>query len=207
MPLETADNKVKEICAILRKETLEPAEIEAKRILEAAEKEADEMIRKAREEVALIQAENKLALEKELKVHEGSIQLSIRQGISSLRQAIEKVFVQDLDRQIERAMGKEDAVAEAIRVLFGLIEKGGQGVNLNVLLPKHVNIEAVSSKLTHDFAEKVKMNAIQIDDIKGGAEIKLKDKKVTIELTDAAVKELLASYVIPELRAKIFCEG
>ena len=51
------------------------------------------------------------------------------------------------------------------------------------------------------------MNAIQIDDIKGGAEIKLKDKKVTIELTDAAVKELLASYVIPELRAKIFCEG
>ena len=207
MPLETADNKVKEICAILRKETLEPAEIEAKRILEAAEKEADEMIRKAREEVALIQAENKLALEKELKVHEGSIQLSIRQGISSLRQAIEKVFVQDLDRQIERAMGKEDAVAEAIRVLFGLIEKGGQGVNLNVLRPKHVNIEAVSSKLTHDFAEKVKMNAIQIDDIKGGAEIKLKDKKVTIELTDAAVKELLASYVIPELRAKIFCEG
>ncbi len=207
MPLETADNKVKEICAILRTETLEPAQAQAKLILDEAAKEADEIVRNAREEAARIREENKVQLAKDLNVHEGSIQLSIRQGLSALRQAIEKIFSADLDVKIEKAMGKDEAVAEAVRVLFGLIAKEGPNVNLNVLLPKHVNIEAICAQLSSDFAEMVKKSAIQMDDIKGGAEIKLKEKRVSIELTDAAVKELLAAYVIPELRAKIFCEG
>lgn len=204
MPLETADNKVKEICAILRKETLEPAQGEAKEIIAAAVKEADDLIRKAKEEVARIREENKLELLKELKVHEGSIQLSIRQGISNLRQNIEKIFSKELDSEIERVMGKEDVVADVISIVLGLIEKDGLGVNLQVMIPKHVNLEAVCSKLTADFSAKVKKGSIQIEDIKGGAEIKLIDKKISIELTDSAVKELLASYVIPELREKIF---
>ena len=207
MPLETADNKVKEICAILRRETLDPAQAEARKIIESAKKESDDLIHKAKIEVAKIREENKLELLKELKVHEGSIQLSIRQGISTLRQSIEKIFSKDLDSEIEKAMGKEDVIAQSISVILGLLEKEGLGVNLGVMIPKHVNLEAICAKLTKDFSEKVKRAAIQIEDIKGGAEVKLKDKKMSIDLTDAAVKELLASYVIPELRAKIFCEG
>jgi V/A-type H+-transporting ATPase subunit E len=204
MPLETADNKVKEICEMLRKETLEPAQNQAKKIIEDAEKEAEELIQKAREEIQHMREKNKLELEKELKVHEGSIQLAIRQGLSVLRQQIEKMFSSQLDLEIERDMGKEDAVALAISVIFGLIEKEGLGVNLSVMIPKHVDVSSICGKLRHDFAEKVKKTAIQIDDIKGGALVKLKDKKMSIELTDAAIKELLASFVIPELREKIF---
>ena len=180
MPLETADNKVKEICAILRKETLEPAQDEARKIIEAAEREADELIHRAKEEIAKMREENKLELLKELKVHEGSIQLSIRQGISSLRQAIEKIFSNQLEGDIEKVMGKEDAIAESIGVILGLIQKEGLGVNLGVMIPKHVNLDAICGKLTHEFSERVKKEAIQIEDIKGGVEVKLKDKKIGV---------------------------
>jgi V/A-type H+/Na+-transporting ATPase subunit E len=207
MPLETADNKVKEICAILRKETLEPAKAEAKKIIEVAQKEADELIHRAKDDVLKIREENRKELAKELKVHEGSIQLSIRQGISSLRQNIEKIFSRDLGSEIEKVMGKEDAVANAISVIFGLLEKDGLAVNLGLMIPKHVNLDAICHKLVGDFSERVRKGAIQIEDIKGGAEVKLNDKKMSIDLTDNAVKELLASFVIPELRAKIFCDG
>jgi V/A-type H+-transporting ATPase subunit E len=204
MPLETADSKVKEICEMLRKQTLEPAQNQAKKIVADAEKEAEEIIHKAKEEILFMKEKSKLELEKELRVHEGSIQLAIRQGISTLRQGIEKVFARNLDNEIEAAMGKEDAVANAISVLLTLIEKEGLGANLSLLLPKHVDLSAICNRLKQDFAEKVKKSAILLDEIKGGAEIKLKDKKMSIELTDQALKELLASYVIPELREKIF---
>ncbi len=206
MPLETADNKVKEICEMLRKETLEPAQNQAKKIIEDAENEAEELIRKAREEIHHLREKNKLELEKELKVHEGSIQLAISQGVSTFRQRIEKMFSHELDLEIERDMGKEDVVAAAISLILGLIEKEGLGVNLSVMLPKHVDLAAICSKLKHDFSEKVRKAAIQLDDIKGGALIKLKDKKMSIELTDTAIKDLLASFVIPELREKIFSD-
>ena len=207
MPLESADNKVREICAILRKETLEPAQDEVKRILSNAEKEADEMIRRAKEEVLKIREENKKDLANELKAHEGSIQLAIKQGISTLRQGVEKIFAQELGSEIEKVMVKEDAIARAIEVVFSLLEKEGMKLDLRAMLPKHVDITAICNKLTHDFGERVKKDAIQIEDIKGGALIKLKEKKMSIDITDAAIRELLASYVIPELREKIFCEG
>lgn len=207
MPLETADNKVKEICEILRKETLEPAQLKAKKIVSDAVFEADELIHKAKLEVARIREENKLELARELKVHESSIQLAIRQGISALRQGVEKIFATDLERQIEVVMGKEDSIAAAVSILFGLIEKEGLAVDLNVLLPKHVNLAEICTKLTVDFGERLKKSAIQIDDIKGGVEIKFKEKKISLELTDNAVKELLAAYVIPELQKSIFSEA
>lgn len=207
MPLDTADNKVKEICDILKRETLEPAQGEAKRIVEQAEKEADEIVRRAKEEVSRIREENKKALERELKIHEGSIQLAIRQGVSALRQGVEKIFSGELDAEVEKIMGREDVVAKAIDVILGCVEKEGLGTNLKVVLSKHVDIQAICGKLTHEFSERVKKGALQIEDIKGGVEVKLKDKKMSIDMTDTAVKELLASYVIPELREKIFCEG
>lgn len=204
MPLETADNKVKEICEILRKETLEPAQEEVKRILNAAEKEADEIIKRAKEEVLRIRDENKQFLANEMKAHEGSIQLAIRQGISALRQGIEKIFSGELDLNIERVMGKEDVIAKAISVILGLLEKEGMDSDLKIMVPKHVDVNAICKHLTGEFQEKVQKLAVPIADIKGGAEIKLKEKKMSIDITDVAVKELLASYVIPELREKIF---
>lgn len=206
MPLETADNKVKEICAILRKETLEPAQTEAKTIVETALKEAAEIVLKAKEEAAKVLEEGKLELAKELRVHEGSIQLAIRQGISSLRQGIEKMFSDELNSEVERVMGGQDVVASAVAVILSLIEKEGLGVNLDVLLPKHVDINAICETLRGNLGEKLKKSALLVPEVKGGVELRLKDKKMSIDLTDRAVEELLASYVTHELRAKIFSD-
>jgi V/A-type H+-transporting ATPase subunit E len=204
MPLETANNKVKEICAILRKETLEPAQDEAKKIILDAEKEAEEMIRKAKEEALRIKEETKIELKKELEVHNGSIELAIRQGVSALRQAVEKIFSDALSSSIETNMSSEDSISKAISVIFNLIEKNGLGVNLQVLLPKHADLNKISDQLISQFKDKLLKSSVQVDGIKGGCEIKLIDKKISIEMTDIAIKELLASYVMPELREKIF---
>lgn len=207
MPLDKADSKVQEICNILRKETLEPAQYEARKIIDDARVEADEMVRKAKEEVIAIFQESKKTLAQELRVQEGSIQLAIRQGISALKQGVEKMFSRELHTEVEQVMKGEDLIAKAVGVILHLIEKEGLGVDLRCLFPKHVNMELICDQLIGNFAEKVKTCGMQIADIKGGVEVKIMNKKMSIDMTDGAVKELLASYVIPELRERIFCEG
>jgi V/A-type H+-transporting ATPase subunit E len=101
-------------------------------------------------------------------------------------------------------MSSEDSISKAISVIFNLIEKNGLGVNLQVLLPKHADLNKISDQLISQFKDKLLKSSVQVDGIKGGCEIKLIDKKISIEMTDIAIKELLASYVMPELREKIF---
>ena len=204
MPLETADTKVKEICELLRKETLEPAKREADLIIEKARNEADELIRKAKEELKRLEEVHKKELQSELQAHQGSLQVSVRQSLSALRQGVEALFVRELEWDIQKEMGKEEGVAKAINVIFSILERDGIGANLQTFVPEQVNIRNVVQHVAQEFQERVQKGAVPVQGIKGGALVRVEEKKFLMDLTDQAMKELLASFVIPELKEMIF---
>jgi cell division septum initiation protein DivIVA len=55
--IETGKDKVKKICEVLRKETIEPAIAEAKHILQTAQENADQIIEEAKRKAAKLVAD------------------------------------------------------------------------------------------------------------------------------------------------------
>ena len=55
--LESGKDKVKKICDILRKETLEPAQDEARGLIESAKEQAQQLIEEAKQEAERLKAE------------------------------------------------------------------------------------------------------------------------------------------------------
>lgn len=201
---ESPSTKVKEICDLLRKDTLDPAKKEAERIKHEAKKEAAHILQKAEEEATLVKENLAKELYKMQNVHEAAVQLAIRQGVSKLKQLVSQVFSDELQNLVVSELGKTDVMAKILSVLVSAIEKEGLSANLLAVLPKGVSTEEIQAKLVSNVAAKLKSNKIVFGDFIAGIELKILDKKFAIDMTDQAVKELIAMYCEDELREKIF---
>lgn len=204
MSLETADEKVQQICNLLRSETLSPAKKEAERILLEASQKAEMIIAEAKGEAAKIQKESKETLKKELAVHETSIKLAINQGLSALKQSIETLFTDEFSRQLEKEMADPSVIAKIINAIVGAIEREGLSVKLETMIPSSINIGELYKNIAAHVKEHVRQESLVLSGIKGGARIRMVDKKVSIDMSEKAMKELLATYLTAELRQKVF---
>lgn len=203
MALQSADKKVQEICDVLREETLKPAKKEAQRFLEQARWEADEIINKAKLEADRITKENQKKLEKEYQIHESSLQLAIKQAVIKLRQSIETIFSNEWQTMIQQKFQNEDVVSKLINVLVNAIEKEGLKANLMAIVPKEVSPDAIIRALQENVRHKLSKDKIVLSDIRGGAQIKLREEKMVIDMSDQAVTELLRQYVSEQLKEKM----
>jgi V/A-type H+-transporting ATPase subunit E len=204
MTLESPDAKVQEICKRLRKETLEPSKKEAAWIVSEAKKESEEMILAAKQESLRIQEKTAGELAKMLNVHEAAIALALRQGISKLKQSIDALFSNQLHTLIKEEMIKSDTIAKVINAMVQAIEKEGISSNLLALIPAQVSKEEVQEKLVTEVAQKLGRGGIALGDFKAGVEIKLRDKKIAIDMSDEAVIELLSRYIGEDLKTKLY---
>ncbi len=202
--LESGRDKVNEICRMIRNDTLQPAKDEAARIIAEAQAEADAIIAKANEDADDILQGLKKDLERQKSVYEATIELGIKQGIAKLRQLITGIFSDQLHQMINREMGKVDVMANIIKVLIEAIKCEGIDANIKVALAKGVDKEGLFEALSSKVKEKIEKDQIEIGDFKAGAAIKIVDKKISIEMTDKAVLELLSTYLSEDLRQKLF---
>ena len=84
--LEKGKSKLSEICEILRKETLEPAQNDAHEIINAAKDEAKKIKTKASAEAKEILENAQKKIEQEKKLFENSIDLASKHTFEQLRQ-------------------------------------------------------------------------------------------------------------------------
>ena len=95
--IETGKEKVKKICDILRKETLEPAKQEASNYIENAKKQADQIIQEARLAAEKLIAGARETVAREKEVFHASLKQACLQAEETLRQGIEqKLFSHEL---------------------------------------------------------------------------------------------------------------
>jgi V/A-type H+-transporting ATPase subunit E len=203
--LDTGKDKIKKICEILKNETLQPAKEEAQKILEVAEQEARNIIRDAEAKAdSIIQtARDKLAKEKE--IFESSLQQAFRQGTESLKQNIEKkLFNPELNTWIEQQSADPEIGAKLINALIAAIEKEGTSANFSAYIPAQVPADKVNALLARGVLDKLREKSVVIGDFKGGIQVKLHDRQMTLDLSDVSLKELVSNYIRKDFREILF---
>lgn len=203
--LESGKDKIKKISELLKNETLEPAKREAQKIIETAQTQAHEMIREAEKkaEALLQQAREQNAKEKER--FDASLSTAMRQGTEELRQQIEETL---FSQAIEEWLGKElkdiKKSAKLIDVLIKAVESDGVSADFSAWVPKALPADEVNALLLKKTVASLREKGVVTGEFVGGVMIKLHDQKLTLDVSQEAIKELLANYIRKDFRELLF---
>lgn len=203
--LETGKEKIQRICDVIRTETLEPAKQEANEIVENAHLQAVDIIKKAEEKASdLIQNAKDQIAEKE-KVFQSSLQLASRQGVEVLKQKIEeKLFDQTLSDFVSSEMKEPKLIAHIIDSFMKAMIEKGIDEDFVAVIPKEITPRTINSMLAKEILEKLQGKSVVVGDFDGGAQIQMKGKHMTIDVSDRIVKELIGRYIHRDFREMIY---
>lgn len=203
--IDSSNDKVKKICDVLVKETLEPAQKEAADIVEAAKLERTKIINKAKKE-----AEKKLAAAEEeiaerQRVFDSSLKVATQKMLTHLKDRIENdLFHSELDAQIKGALGQKDTVIRVIESLVAAMEKEGVTGDLQVAIASHFKSDEICADLLEATRSKLQGKPHQLSGSVEGVTLKSEKSHLSIGITEEAVKELLVKYAQESLRKIIF---
>lgn len=123
--LETGKDKVKKICDVLKRETLEPAKLEAETIVMSARHEADEILADAHQAAKKMIEDALIENEKQKAIFQTSLTQACRQTLDALKEKIEqKLFNPELSRLVTKPLQDPKIIAELINVVVRAIERG-----------------------------------------------------------------------------------
>lgn len=203
--LENSQDKIQKICDKLKRQTLEPAEEAARKIIEDAKKEAEEIKAESLRHAEQILKQAKAQIEQERSVFHSSLQQSSKQAVESLRQEIEhKFFNEELKNLLDKPLNDPKIVAELINGIVKALEKDGLKTDLVAIIPRLVSANDVIPHLLEEVKKRFNGKPVEIGNFNGGAQVKISGKKMTVDLSDQAVKELLANYMRKDFRSLIF---
>lgn len=203
--IETGKDRVKKICEVLKKETLEPAKKEAGDMIAQAEAEAEEILNEAHRKAEKILSDAKAEMENRYHAFQSSIQQAYRQAIESLKQQIEeKLFNRELGNLIAQYTQEPKVLAQLISAVVKALEKEGIDADLSAYIPASVQAKAVNALLGEQILSKLKEKSVLLGPMAGGIEVKLRKDNISIDITDTALKELLSNFMRKEFRETFF---
>jgi V/A-type H+-transporting ATPase subunit E len=203
--IEHGQEKIQKICDKIRHQTIEPAKEEAQKIIELAHVRAKEIISQAEQQAEQYIKQAKGQIEQEKNVFHSSLQQASKQTVEFLRQEIEHhLFNEELQSVLEKQLSDPRLIAELINGLVKAIEREGLSADLSAVIPRAVSADDVSALLLDSVRKKLKMKPLELGSFGGGAQVRLNNKKMTLDLSDQTIKELLANYVRKDFRQLIF---
>ncbi|PJD93488.1 MAG: V-type ATP synthase subunit E [Parachlamydia sp.] len=202
---EKGTDKIQKICDTLRKETLEPAKQEAQSIVAEAHAKAARIVKEAEHEAKALHEHARKSIEQERNVFQSSLEQAARQSLEALRQAVEhELFNKELEKVIERQTADPAIIAKVINAIVEALQKDGLSADLSAVIPKYVSTEQVNALLLQNVISKLREKGVALGDFTGGAEVKVHGKRLTIDITDKTLKEILAEYARKDFRQLIF---
>lgn len=199
--LETGKDRVKKICDVLKRETLEPAIREAEEIVIHARAEAEKIVDKAKKKASKMIEDAQSEIDRRQNVFQASLSQACRQTVDTLKQQIEeKLFNPKLKEVLTQKTADPKIIAKLIETVIKAIEKEGIKTDLSVVVPASIPAREINALLTKEILEKLREKSVQLGPMKGGIEVKLHDEKVTLDLTDKALKELVGDYIRKDFR-------
>lgn len=203
--VETGKDKVKKICEILRRETLEPAEHEASVLMEKARAEAAAII----EDAKLRSAEIKKQAQDEAdtlrtRTH-STLQHACKQTLETLRQTIiDKLFHPELTKWLNSGLQSEKVLANLLEAVVKGIEKEGIDCDLQAYISSAVSARDVNALLAPEVVKRLREKGVLVGTFAGGIQVKLIGENLMIDLSEEALAELLSSYVRKDFREMFF---
>lgn len=203
--LEQRQDKLAHICQLLRQETLAPAEREAAGLVDKAHIQAEEIVRAAERTAEAIEEKTRQEMEKERKVFESTLKQAASQSLETLRQQItQELFVPQLEALLVQSMADPQLIASILSALVQAIEKQGVEADLMAVLPKQVSPDEINRLLLVSIRERLAKKEWLLEGFQGGAKLKLLDKKITLDMSDAALLELFMQFIRKDLRKFLF---
>lgn len=203
--LETGKDKVKKICDVLKRETLEPAKQEAEGIVASAREQADEILADAHKEAKKMIENAHLEIEKQKTIFQASLTQACRQTLEVLKEKIERqLFNPELSKLVAKPMQDPKLMAQLIHAIIHALEKEGTQSDLSVVISSAISARAVNELLASDVIQRLKEKGVLVSSIGGGIEVKLLKDNITIDLSDETIKELVAAYIRKDFREFIF---
>lgn len=203
--LETGKDKIQKICDSLRKETLEPAKQEAREIVENAHIQASQIVAEAKVKATSMIEEAQREMEEKKRVFHASLNLACRQGIEQLKQKIEKdLFNQELASLVIKETSSPQVIANLLNSFMKSMDEKGIEEDFVALIPKGISPRMINELLAAKVLERLQQKTVVASDIGGGLQIQLKKRKITIDISDTVVRELIAQYIRRDLRDLIF---
>lgn len=203
--LEKGKAKLGQICDILKKETLEPAQNEAKGIIDSAKNESKQIIERAHAEAKQILDSAMAKIDQERRLFENSMDLASKQTFDELRQRVEKeLFGIEISKLSKEMIQSHELISKLIATITNAIEKEGLGANLSLALSSSIQPQEVSKHLVKEIAEKIKKGEIKVESIESGAVIQVVDDNLKIEVSEQSIKELMGSFLRESFRKILF---
>lgn len=205
--LDNGPDKIQKIGEKLRFDVIEPAKAEAQQIIEAAHRKASEIVAQAEKQAKEVKAFAHSQIEQEKNIFQSSMLQASKQSLGALRQAIEdRLFNDQLTAVLKGQMADPQIIADLINAIVKAIEKEGLGADLSAVIPQAIPAQDVSKLLLQEVLKKLKGQTLTLGAFAGGAQIKIEDKQIRVDLSDQAIKELLSSYVRKDFRQLIFAK-
>jgi len=203
--LETGENKIQQICDLLKVETLEPAKKEAAQIIEEAKQEAKKIIGNADKEAQEHLKRAHEQIEKDRAVFQSALQQAAGQCFESLKQKIQsKLFDSELESVIRQSASNPKVVVQLIDAIVKAIDKEGVSASLVAVVPQAVSIDEANRLLADNILKKLEGESVSLGAFAAGAQVKLLDHQLTLDISDAVLKELLGNYLRKDFRELIF---
>ena len=201
----TGEDKLKEICDTLKNQTIDPAKEKAKEIITTAQSRAKEIISKADNDAKKRLAEADKEIKKKEDLSLSSVRSAASQVIDKLKQEIlEFFFNKNLKQLIVDGMQKEKTVADLIDTVIKAIKEEGINGDLSAYIPKEVKAESINKMLATDILDTLKEKKVLEGNFSGGAKIKLISDQMTLDISDEALRELVANFIRKDFREMIF---
>lgn len=195
-------NKVAELCAVLRKETLEPAEQQAKEIIENAYTEKERILQKARLEIKDLQTKAEKEMEKKQKSFSASMQIAMDRSIDMLKQAIEShLFSSSLGDLFQKELEDSKLVAKLVDGIAKGLEKEGIDSDLELIVSESLNKKELLSALMTKMKNRIE---VKQEPLLEGIELKVKDQHFAIDFTKKALEDLLSRFIRQDFRETLF---
>lgn len=203
--LETGQDKIQKICDKIRRETLEPAQIEAQNVIADAKNQSEEIIKEAERHAEQILKQARQQIEQERHVFHSSLQQAAKQAVEALRQEVEhELFNAELEHILAQQFSNPDLIAQLINGIVKALEKEGISADLSVVIPQTVSAQDVAALLLGSVQQRLIERPLELGNFAGGAQVKIQGKGMKIDLSDQALKELLANYTRKDFREYLF---
>jgi V/A-type H+-transporting ATPase subunit E len=203
--LEKGKDKIQSICEKLRNKTIEPAKEEALQLIAEARKRAESIKAEAEHHAAELIKNARVQMEQERSVFHSALQQATKQTLEGLRQEIEhRLFNEELQQVLDKHLGDSKVIAELVNAIVSAIEKEGLSTDVSVVIPKTVSPDDIVDLILESVQKRLKNKPLEIGNFAGGAQVRLVGKKMTLDLSDQALKELLANYMRKDFRKIIF---
>jgi V/A-type H+-transporting ATPase subunit E len=203
--LEKGKDTVKKICDVLRKETLEPAKIEADEMVQRARQEAETLLIETQKLIDKMLADARDEIQREKNVFQASLNQACKQALSYLKLEVEeKLFNRRLGELLSQQTRDPKVIAALVTAVVKALDKEGTEADLSVAISSSVPAREVNLLLAKEIIERLKEKSVLVSSIGGGIEVKIHQNNMTLDLTDAALKELIARYIRKDFREVLF---